>query len=154
MEIIKNLYDKLKNNKAVLIILIIGVALLLFPTGEKNEEKVNNDLGYEEKLSEKLKETLSKIEGAGRVSVMITFSDKGKTFPLTDRSESGENINEKTVSVSGKVAVLKEAYPTVRGVVVVAEGGSNKVVKENIINAVSALTEAPVHQIKVFKMED
>ncbi len=154
MEIIKRFLDKLKNNKAILIILIIGAVFLLFPTGGEKEEKVYSDMDYEEKLKEDLAKTLSEIEGAGKVSLMITFSDKGKTFPLTDKSETGENVNEKTVSVSGKVAVLKEAYPSVRGVVVVAEGGGSRSLCENIINAVSALTGAPIHHIKVFKMED
>ncbi len=154
METIKELFNKLKNNKGILIILIIGAALLLLPTGGKKEASAKPDYSYEERLKEELQVILSEIKGAGKVSVMITFSDKGKTYPLTDRSETGQNVNEKTVSVSGKVAVLKEAYPSVRGVVVVAEGGGNETVKGNIINAVSALTGAPFHQIKVFNKEE
>ncbi len=154
MEIIKDFCDKLKNNKGILIILIIGAALLLLPSGGKKEEAVKPYYNYEESLTEELKNTLSKIKGAGKTSVMITFSDKGKIYPLTDKSETGQNVNERTVSVSGKVAVLKESYPTVRGVVVIAEGGDNETVQENLINAVSALTGAPFHQIKVFKMEE
>jgi stage III sporulation protein AG len=154
MEIIKEFFGKFKNNKGVLLILIIGAVLLLVPSQGKKEDTKKQDYIYEEKLKDELERTLSEIEGAGKTSVMITFSDKGKIYPLTDKSETGQNINEKTVSVSGKVAVLKEAYPSVRGVVVIAKGGGNELVKENIINAVSALTGAPFHQIKVFKMEE
>ena len=57
------------------------------------------------------------------------------------------------MSASGDVVLLKEEYPSVRGVVVVCEGGDDKKVKNDILEAVSALTGAPFHNIKIFKME-
>ena len=148
----ENIIGKLKNNKVIIVILIIGVIFLFLP--DAPEEGADYDYNYEKELTEKTKSILEEIEGAGRVSLVISFYDKGKTVPLTDKSESREAINEKTVSTSGKVALLKEEYPSVRGVVVVCDGGENEGVRENIINAVSALTGAPFHNIKVFKMED
>lgn len=148
----ENIIGKLKNNKVILVILIIGVIFLFIPEGSK--EEVRCDGNYEKEFTEKTKGILEEIEGAGRVSLVISFYDKGKTVPLTDKSENGETINEKTVSTSGKVALLKEEYPSVRGVVVVCDGGGNEGVREDIINAVSALTGAPLHNIKVFKMGD
>jgi len=152
MENLKKITEKIKNKKTVLIILFIGIAFLIMPTGKK-ENITSYSREYEETLSAETEEILGKIEGAGKVFVMISFSDKGRAFPVTDRSESGTSINEKTVSVSGKVTLMKEEYPSVRGVVVVAEGGDDESVKNNIINAVSALTGAPMHNIRVFKME-
>ncbi len=152
MEILKKISEKIKNKKTVLIILFIGIAFLIIPTGKT--EEINPYSGeYEKMLSAETEKILGKIEGAGKVFVMISFSDKGKAFPVTDKSESGTSVNEKTVSVSGKVTLIKEEYPSVRGVVVVAQGGADEGVKNDIINAVSALTGAPVHNIKVFKME-
>ena len=148
----ENIIGKLKNNKVIIVILIIGVIFLFLP--DAPEEGADYDYNYEKEFTEKTKSILEEIEGAGRVSLVISFYDKGKTVPLTDKSESRETINEKTVSTSGKVALLKEEYPSVRGVVVVCDGGENEGVRENIINAVSALTGAPFHNIKVFKMED
>ncbi len=152
MEKIKNIMGKIKNNKTILVILFIGMALLMIPAGEKNVKEPENNL-YETELTEETEKIIGKIEGAGKVYVMISFNDKGKTYPVTDRNENGGSVNEKTVSVSGKVALRKEEYPSVRGVVVVAEGGGDERVKNDIINAVSALTGAPIHNIKVFKLE-
>ena len=152
MESLKKIYDKIKNKKTVLIILFIGIALLIMPTGKKEDDAPYSGK-YEEMLSEETEKILGKIEGAGKVYVMISFSDRGKMFPATDKSENGNSVNEKTVSVSGKVMLVKEEYPSVRGVVVVSEGGADENVKNDIINAVSALTGAPIHNIKVFKME-
>ena len=152
MDSLKKIAGILKNKKTVLIILFIGVAFLIMPTDKKEDVKPYSG-EYEKTLSAETEKILGKIEGAGKVCVMISFTDKGKAFPVTDKSESGTSVNEKTVSVSGKVTLIKEEYPSVRGVVVVAEGGEDEGVKNNIINAVSALTGAPMHNIKVFKME-
>ena len=153
MESLKKICDKIKNKKTVLIILFIGITLLIMPTGKKEGDAPYSG-EYEKMLSEETEKILMEIEGAGKVSVMISFSDKGKAFPVTDKSENGISVNEKTVSVSGKVTLIKEEYPSVRGVVVVSEGGADENVKNDIINAVSALTGAPIHNIKVFKMEE
>lgn len=152
MEIIKEVFRKLKNNKIILIILITGVIFLFIPANESEEKSY--DVSYEKNLKEEAEAILGKIEGAGKVSLMISFSDKGRAIPVTDKNESGDILNEKTVSVSGKVALLKEEYPSVRGAIVVCEGGGNERVRENIINAVAAITGAPVHSIKVYKMEE
>ncbi len=151
MENIKGIFAGITNNKMILIILIIGVIFIFMPT-DKAEEK-NYDGSYEEKLANEAEELLSEIEGAGKLSLMITFEDKGEAVPVTDKAGKGENLSEKTVAVSGKLALIREEYPTVRGVVVVCRGAENEIVRENIINAVAALTGAEVHNIKVFKME-
>ncbi|MBQ2941237.1 MAG: hypothetical protein IJD97_03265 [Clostridia bacterium] len=151
MDSIKSLFEKLKNNKLILIILIIGVAFLFIPA--EKEEKASYDGSYEKELSEKTEEILGKIEGAGRVKVMLSFYDKGTGIPVTDKTENRESVNEKTVSASGKVVLLKEMYPSVRGAVVVCDGGESERVKNDISEAVAALTGAPFHNIKIFKME-
>lgn len=143
------IFDKLRNNKYICIILIIGIMLMTLPFGEKKEEIPKNDFAYEEELTDKIEKILGEIEGAGRVKIMITFEDKGETYPVTDKNES----SEKTVSFSGKMAVSKEEYPKVRGVVAVCEGVKDERVRTDLINAIHALTGAGLHNIKVFKMK-
>ena len=63
---------KNKNNQLLLIILIIGM-VLIFASGEREEEPKNE--GSEE---QRLEEILSDIEGVGRVSVMITYRENVK----------------------------------------------------------------------------
>lgn len=145
------LIEKLKNNRLIFFILIIGIALMLFPSqGGDGEKKITESgLDYEKQLTEKTEEVLSLIEGAGKVKIVLTLEDKGTTYPVTEKSSGGE----RTVSSSGKLAVSKENYPTVRGVVAVASGADNERVREDIINAIRAVTGAELHNIKVFKMK-
>ena len=48
--------------------------------------------------------------------------------------------------------MIEELEPEIQGVVVVAEGGDNPVVVQNITEAVMALFGVEVHKIKVMKM--
>lgn len=141
--------EKLKNNKFILLILIIGIGLMIFPYsgGEEKKEEKNT---YEEELTKKTEEVLSLIDGAGKVKIMLTLEDSGTTYPVTEKSSYGE----KTVSSSGKIAVSKEDYPKVRGVIAVASGADSERVKENIIKAIHAVTGAELCNIQVYKMKN
>ena len=66
--------------------------------------------------------------------------------------------DEKTVLIEedGKKVpyVIKELQPEVEGVVVVAQGGGNDIVNQNIVDAVSVLFHISSYKVKVLKMED
>jgi stage III sporulation protein AG len=116
--------------------------------------------------------TLSKIEGAGDVEVMITYESTSEIVPAisvdkqtsttTDTSDSGssttstENTQSEVVTVgssSGNSAlVLKEISPKIRGVIVVAEGADNITVKLSLLNAVQTLLNVSPRQVDVYKM--
>ncbi len=146
---LNEIFGKLKNNKLILGILIIGIVLLVFPFSDGEKEDAGKKTDYEESLTKKTEEVLSLIEGAGKVKVMLTLENDGTTYPVTEKSQSGE----RAVSSSGKIAVSKEEYPKVRGVVAVASGADVPGVREDIINAVRAVTGAPLCNIQVFKMK-
>lgn len=141
--------DKLKNNKFILLILIIGIGLMIFPFSGGEEEKEEKNT-YEEELKRKTEEILSLIDGAGKVKIMLTLEDSGTTYPVTEKSSYGE----KTVSSSGKIAVSKEDYPKVRGVIAVASGADSERVKEDIVKAIHAVTGAELCNIRVYKMKN
>ena len=48
---------------------------------------------------------------------------------------------------------VQELEPRVEGVIVIAEGGGNAQVKQNILEAVQALFSVEAHKIKIMKME-
>lgn len=141
-----------------------------------NEDKINNLINNNQEINKdytdveekKLKEILSNIKGVGNVEVMITYESTKEIVPALNTTESnditeGDNSNgtdtirsrtDSTKSVvisnSNEVIILKEIQPKVKGVMVVAEGVDNIVVKNNIINAVSALFDIPINKIVVF----
>lgn len=54
---------------------------------------------------------------------------------------------------SGSPYVSKELSPEIEGVVVIADGGGNAVVKENISSAVQALFDIEPHKIRIMKKQ-
>lgn len=117
-----------------------------------------------EDLERRLEETLSLIDGAGRVRVMLTLKDNGEKVVEKDtehRSGSGSgdgmtDTSESTVYTKNGSAdtpyVSNQLTPQVEGVLVVAQGGGNSMVKQNILQSVMALFPLEAHKITIVKM--
>ncbi len=116
---------------------------------------------------------LAQVKGVGRVNVMITIASSKEKVTLKDAPYTSEELQEKddaggsreqkkvsreeqSVLVDGADGsvpyVLKENEPAVEGIVVVAEGGDDVQVQNEIIGAVEVLFNVPKHKIKVMKM--
>ena len=110
-------------------------------------------------LEEKLSQTLSQVEGAGRVTVTLAVKSGLEQVPLTDRSasvtERGNSVEEKTVVIdtgSGKEVVVRvRRAPVFQGAVVVCQGGDRAEVQLLLTRAVSALTGLGADRITVCK---
>lgn len=140
---------------------------------EQQIQELTSQKDYARELEVKLKDTLSKINGVGQVEVMITLEDMGEsvvekdqtneTSDLQETDSTGgvrreQNVQTTRATVYGEEGdqkspfVGKEMMPKVSGVLVVAQGGENTVVKQNISEAVMALFQIDVNRIKVVKM--
>ena len=136
-----------------------------------HEGRPLNGTSNEKTLEEKLEEILSLIKGAGNVNVMISYVNEVEKIPMTDTkitttvvsekdSNGGERKTEETSTEesiiyeensSTKIPVVKQnILPEVVGVIVVADGAYDTVVKENLIKAVEATVNVPSHRIQVF----
>ena len=169
-----------------MILVLVGVLLMVIalPTGEKKEKKngaqpeaqneeesVLQKDDYVGELERKLANSLSKIDGAGRVEVMITLEDGGESVvekdtvsessDLSESDPSGGLRTEKSLQTSQTTVyeeegvtpfVEKERMPKIAGVFVAAQGGDHTAVKQNISDAVMALFQIDVNRIKVVKM--
>lgn len=161
-----------------LVLALVGVLILVIslPTGsgagsrqQQNSQEVEAATGRED-VESKLEKILGKIEGAGKVEVMITYEDEGTSVVEKDESTTKENSTEISAdSVTGTKSqvqrqeetvfdgedqpfVVRELKPKIEGILVVAEGGDNAVVKQNISDAVMALFGVELHKIKIVKM--
>ena len=131
-------------------------------------EQVNND-----SLEDRLKSILSKIDGVGKVDVLISYSESSQIVPMynenvketstQEQDESGgtrvitENDVQKDVVYqedNGQKTPItqKTIMPKIEGTIITAEGASDINVKESIIQAVSAATGLASHKIQVFEM--
>ena len=160
----EQLWKLLDKYKYVLLALAAGVALLLWPAGEREKPAPSAPDGAAEEfdlaaLEEKLSQTLSRVEGAGKVTVALTLKSGMEQVPVTDRTTSaGERENrteEKTVVVgsgSDQEAVVRlRRYPVFQGALVVCEGADQAEVRLAMTQAVSALTGLGTDRVTICK---
>ncbi len=128
--------------------------------------------GIQDGIEEKLKAILSRIEGAGEVEVMVTYESSAEIVPAvsmdtqtsttTDSRESGtsttnsENVQRQVVTLGGSggnaALVIKENSPTVRGVIVVAQGADDIAVKLSLLKAVQTILNVSPDKVDVYRM--
>ena len=157
---LEKFFSKLRNTNYIYVILIIGAAVMLFASmydgkgkAELQNSKIAADLPSEE---ERLENILSQIEGVGSVSVMITYyeSMEKELAYETKKDRRADNANgsgEKAVMSGGAPVILKEVYPEVKGVIVIAEGADRGIVNQKICEAVSTSLGIAMHKICVLQ---
>lgn len=154
-ELIKFL--KNKNNRLILIILIIGVVIMLSAAGRSKPQPVTvTDAGKEEA---QLSRILSGIDGAGKVSVMVTYygtAEKDIAYETKTNSSDGTKSSEdkKAVMSDGTPMVVKETYPKVKGVIVTAQGADNAAVKRKLTEAVTAALDVPEYRVCICRSKE
>lgn len=183
MDFFRKIFKDKKSFYNLLIILFTGMLLLYFSKSFGNSNlKENNpskempenliiDNSYEANLERRLKKTLSLIEGVGQIDVLITlensreivtkddyFKEKSTTTEEATNGDKREILNGKeektTVKINGdSPLILKEISPKISGVLIVAQGGGNAEIKNNLINATKALLGVDIHKIEVLKMK-
>lgn len=175
-----NWFKDRKGGKEQWIILIIAGILLLviaMPTEknytqtEETEETVSiseTTDDYVEKMEQRLENALEQVQGVGKTTVMITLASSSEKIiekdtetrtsssTNTDSESSNSNdISEQSVYSSlsdGEVPYVKqELSPVIEGVLVIAEGGDDAVIKQNITEVVQALFGVDTHKIRVMK---
>lgn len=185
---IKVLFQQNMKRDRLMILLLVGILLIVIavPVSDRNEKHTEGNLSneydmdfsleqYSLYLEQKLEDSLSKIEGAGEVSVMITWKSSSEKIIEKDKESTNESLEEtdsqggsrttKNITSSdrsiyknsgegseeGEPYVTKEISPVVEGVIIIAQGGDHPVVVQNITEAVQALFDIDTHKIKVMK---
>ena len=162
-------------------ILILIIALPTDTKGKKQAEEAKENISKEnntmeaskDEIERKLEAILEKIDGAGEVKVMITYQDSGTQVVEKDKNTSANSVEEsdstggvrstkeqqlqestvyEEADAGNTPFVSKELLPKVEGILIVASGGDNQKVKQNISEAVLALFQVEAHRIKIVKM--
>ncbi len=166
---LEKLLTKLKADKRIIIILIIGFAgILLLTLSElipQKDEKVEAEKAsevqtvyeYEESLEKRLSTLLSSIDGAGKVRVMLTLDCGDENIYAAEDKQSEASSEREYVLVenNGEKSglLLKIAQPEVRGVAVVCEGADSAKVREEITGVVTAVLRLSTNRVNIAKMK-
>lgn len=124
---------KNRNNRLMLVIFIIGIIIIILSSGidtggDKASQATNNNIGEEERLSE----ILSQINGAGSVSVMISYED------CNSKSGIGAGLSS------------EKSIQNPRGVIVVADGAYNPEVRNALKEATIAVMGVGANRVCVY----
>lgn len=150
--------DKLKTSPKLVIYLIatlICIVLLLLMNSQSESKAVSDDVSaitpnsqYKDALEKELEEIITKIDGVGKVTVMLTVDS---TYSYEYVSDTKNNESE-TVIIGNKEALIsKISNPKISGVLVVCSGGDSVKVKEKIINSVATVLDIPYSKVYVAK---
>jgi stage III sporulation protein AG len=155
--------DLLNRYKYVLVVIAAGILLLLWPSGEGEEAAAQDTAGLTgteedltvEVMEEKLSDILSQVDGAGKVTVMLTVKQGMERVLAADekRTASGDSSKEEweTVVVDGEAILVTQYSPVFQGALVVCPGGDDPEVKLLLTQAVAALTGLGTDHITVCK---
>ncbi len=180
------LTDKLKeilpdNNKYLILLGILGLFFLFLgnflpgtspaPVVKQKPVVDQKEVSYSSRLSTELEETLSLMEGVGKVKVQLLV-DEGSTYEYeynlnkvnkitneTDQNGGQRKIDEdqedkqmviiEDAGGAEKPVIKKEKRPSIKGVIIVAQGVEDSQIKYDIYRAVSNFLGLPIYKINV-----
>lgn len=149
----KKYIKALKGKLPLVVLLVGGLALLLFGGSLTKQAPASSSADYtaaaEEyrmRLERELATLCAAVDGVGRVSVMIALDGGECCIYAADRTSSG--ASDYVIS-SGTGLLLERRMPSVRGVAVVCEGGSNDRVRYELTCLVSSLLALPSSRVYV-----
>ncbi len=161
-EIFSELIEKIKKNKKILIIcviffLIVGV-LVYFSYSKQPKEEVNQSSNsqadlYVHALENKIEDVIEQIDGVSNINVAITL-ETGFEYVYAEEKEikdttGGTLTTSNLILVNGSPVIIKEIFPIIQGVLVVADGVDNLTVKHKVLSAVQTVLEINNQKITI-----
>ena len=161
--ILDRLKEKLRLTSKQLIYLSVAVLsvllILTLNSFESEDEDVSDsetipDVSseYAEELKLELEEIISKIDGVGDVTVMLTIESSASYVYTQDIEKDELETKTEAVIIGNKEALIERINnPEVSGVLVVCTGGDRAVIQEQVIKAVSTVLDIPTNKVYVAK---
>lgn len=155
----------LKKYRYPILILVLGLLLMTLPGKREENKKIAAEptvSAGKTEPSKELAQILGKIDGVGRVEVLLTVKVGETTVYQTDEdisaSENGSTVRKETVIITGadrqqQALVTQILSPEYLGAVIVCQGGDSVQVRLAVIEAVSKATGLGADKISVLKMK-
>lgn len=173
-EFIKNVAKDERKFKIIIIAGFLGILLIFISDifsdkdekgySEQKADMVSLDTqDYKKQIEYELESILSKIQGVGKVSVMVTIEGTTEYIYAQEISQSNDYDDGSTSTrYQSEIVVIdnqnsKEALvskiikPKINGVIIVCEGGDNTRICEKVITAVSSVLNLSTNRICVAK---
>ena len=149
--------ELLKQYRYVLLVVLAGILLMVLP-GEKEPEAIPTQSQVQPALQEELAELLSRLEGAGKVKVLLTEAEGAKTTYQSDTDIRTDAQQSDTVLITGsdrsQTGLVRQVDPPrYQGAVVLCQGAHRASVRLAIVEAVANATGLPTSRISVLKMK-
>lgn len=146
--------------KYPVLILLVGLALMLLPSGKEAEAPPPpaETAPAQDDLESRLETILAQIEGAGSVRVLLTEDAGREHLYQTDSEVRSDSRTDDTVLVedSSNTAtglIRQTLEPRYRGAVILCQGADSPGVKLAIVEAVRCVTGLGADAISVLKMK-
>lgn len=166
-ELQKRLSAGISKFRLPLLIFAAGLLLMLLPTGKRSTQAVQTaaQAAQTQELTpsqEEMEAILSRIDGVGRVDLLLTLHTSSASVYQTDTRTvtSGSGTTEECQTVfgqtsgSGKEPVVQTTLaPQYQGALVVCDGADRASVRLAVVQAVTSLTGLGSNQIAVVKMK-
>ncbi len=165
---IKKYLEKIKSIRLLVILGFAGMILILlseiFPA-DKPDKSINKTRSTESSdfstaTEQKLEKILSRIDGVGKVNVLVSvegteeyvFAQEMKESNSEGNSSQSENKFVLVQKDGDKEALVKKTVnPQIKGVVVVCDGGADSTIQEKVYRAVAVALDLTSDRIYVTK---
>ena len=149
-----------KNNKTaqfVLISILCIIIIVIAISSINNTKSQNTTSSYASMLEEKLVNTLSEMDGVGKIKVAITVSSENYqeiAYETTVKDFGGttETITSPII-INGEPIVVKNCYPEILGVIIVAEGANDYLTCFRLVESTANLLKISADKINVYAMK-
>jgi stage III sporulation protein AG len=158
---IKDFVNKIKSIKNIELYVAFVLAFVLLLTvlvvpqiSQKTFQNDSASQSYIAEMENKLITVLGNIEGCGKVNVAISYATDGKrvyAYESTTKQDGDVIVQTSSlITIKGEPLLIETLTPQILGVVVVAEGATDPLVRYKIKQAVVTLLDIESYCVQVF----
>lgn len=152
----------LQKYKYAALLLLLGIFLMALPQKQEPQDITPPTEDPQPQLQQSLTEILSRVEGAGKVQVLLTEAAGARTvYQMDENSSSSEHGEERrldtvlvTTASREETGLIRQTIPpTYRGAIVLCQGADKAQVRLDMVEAVMSVTGLGADKISVLKMK-